>query len=175
MRIRTLVKFSGVLLIEAMIFAFTMSGLNPYGNTILLLFPGASAFFSGVTFVSLFWFGAITFATYLVGGLILTIIYFVLQKITSKRVSLVVTMLVPVCVFAVIVYADMKQYNEFFHVGDTPADCAELEYSEQNWCYRSIYQRYPTADVCSKLRYGEATQCWELCRTAGNANCKESD
>jgi hypothetical protein len=164
--------FGGILLVEAMVFAFAMTKIVSYDNTILLLFPGVWAFFDGVTVVAIFWFGAITLVTYLMGGLILALIYFVLQKIASRRIALIVTMLVPLCVFAAIAYSEKKQHDEFFHVGDTPADCAQLEPSQQNWCYRTIYQRYPTAEVCSKLEYGEETQCWQLCQAAGNADCK---
>jgi len=165
-------KFAGILLAGAMLFAFVARYTVIYDNPLVLLFPGVWAFFGGVNVLSVLMFVGVTAISYLIAGFALAFVYTMLQKVVSKKIALTITLLVPILIFSAIAYSEYKSYNEFFHIGDTPADCAQLEPSRRDWCYRTIYQRYPIAEVCSKLEYGY--DCWQLCKAANNENCQDT-
>src|SRR3989344_1440445 len=168
------IKFAGVLFVEALLFALVARYTVIYDNPLILLFPGVWAFFGGVTIPSVLMFVGFTAISYLIAGFALAFVYTILQKVIPKKFAFTVSILIPIFILGAIAYSEYKSYNEFFHIGDTPADCAQLEPSQRNWCYRTIYQRYPISEVCSKLEYGEATQCWQLCKAANNENCQDA-
>lgn len=163
MKIKLFITFFAITFIEALLFTIAIN------ETVLFLFPGVFVLIDGMTATSLIICIIISAIPYLIGGLVLTFVYTILQKKISMPAAFIITTLIPLLYLTAISYTKFQNS----HTGDTPADCAQLDLSEKDWCYRVIYQKHPTADVCSQLKdiNGEAMDCWQLCKLAGNKNC----
>jgi hypothetical protein len=171
--IKLIIIFATMLFMEALVLSAVSQSLAIGDDLAILLFPGLLGLaFGGVNPLSLIIVLAITGVLYGIGGLLLNGVYVFLQKFLPIVVAFIITIIIPALVFGLLLYKDYQDNRAFFHRDDTPASCAALPADEINWCYRTIYQRYPTAAVCSQLEYGEAEDCWRLCAEATGSNCR---
>lgn len=134
-----------VFLLPLFLSIFSLMGAEP-GNTSLAIRAGAI----GVI---------LTLILYFILGYILGLIYEKIRDHISGKTAVLAAIVILLIAPAGLVYSKYYEYKKFFHVGETPADCAKLQPDQQQWCYRNIYRKYSIPEVCVHLRGGEDEEC----------------
>jgi hypothetical protein len=172
-RLAAIFTFLGLL--EALIVSFVVPMFVQTPDSLLIiLFPGLWAFVGGVNLFSVIGFLMITIISFGVVGLIQYGVYAALRTILPTKLAFALALCVPLLILSLIVWNQNQKYRAFYHLDDTPNDCLTMNTDRREWCFRTMYQRYPIPLVCSQLENihkGEAEACWQLCAQA-DPNCK---
>jgi hypothetical protein len=174
-RVKLTAIFTFLGLVEAVIFSYVAPLFVAMPDSLtIILFPGFWAFMGGTNLNSVMQFLLITIIPFGAVGLIQYGAYALLRKIVPPKFAFVLALCIPLLILSSIVWNQNQKYRTFYHLDDTPEDCLTMSADRREWCFRSMYQRYPIPLVCSKLEdihKGEAAHCWQLCAQA-DPNCK---
>lgn len=125
--------FSGALLLEGIAFSWMATQTASYDDLMILLFPGVLGMaFDGVNVTSVLIFMGITALTYIIGGLVLALVYAGIQKIIPSKIAFLITLVIPIFILTGIMYSQHKKNQQYIQqniqqssVGETPVSVHE--------------------------------------------------